>query len=178
MGVDIAGNTISTSGSGIAVNGGFTFNGSGVPSKTGLPGFCGYKGGGNGLYYSATTGWEVNNCPTFNNGLNTTNGVFTCPVAGYYAMGFNGILNGSSSASDYGYACFAKNGVATYWIHWNINNAWNNGGCSSLFDCAAGDTLCLLINAPNMPAYNSIARTNGRGLYPEHHHCVWCVYVG
>ena len=86
------------------------------------------------------------------------NGVFTCPVAGFYAMGYNGIHRGGSGIpagfNTYGYAAFAKNGAMSYFVHWNqaADTYWNTGGTSALFSCAAGDTLALFVNRPPVSA--------------------------
>lgn len=177
-GITISGNTAS----GIAISPGLTFNSQGYSVATALPGYSGFKSSAaNWLLYSGTSGWEINNARWSGGGLNTTNGVFTCPVAGYYAVGFNGIANGGSNWDDgtsYGYAGFAKNGALSYFIHWNLvsGNAWDNCGGSSIFQCAAGDTLAFFINRSPSPVGS--AQTYGRGWYPDDHHAVWCVLVG
>lgn len=181
MGLNIGGATIATSGTGISLNNGITFNSSGQAAlSTNLPGYSGWKEiAGNQLQYSTGSGWPINNA-LWNNGLNTSTGVFTCPVAGYYAVGFNGIANGGSDDSTtYGYAAFAKNGALSYFIHWNKRNTngWQQCGGSSVFSCAVGDTLAFFINqspAPvvaNAPAFN-------RGWYHSNHHAVWCHLIG
>ncbi len=110
--------------------------------------------------------------------------MFTCPVAGYYAIGYNGIHNGGSGIpatfNTYGYGGFAKNGSLAYWNHWNLssNNSWNTGGTSALFFCAAGDTLTMHINTAPAPTGTGDAHTYNTGLYPDSHHAVWCKRVG
>ena len=94
MGIDIAGATIVKSGSGIALNS-LVFNSAGQGSANPIPGYVGFKSGGS-TYYSAVTGWGIN-AANWQSGLNLSNGVFTCPVAGYYAMGYNGIHRGGSN---------------------------------------------------------------------------------
>ena len=184
MGFDIGGSTIiKNAGNFISLNS-LVFNSSGHGSANPLPGYSGWKGGGS-TYYSAPTGWEINTV-NWQSGLNTGNGVFTCPVAGLYAMGYNGIHNGGSGRpaglNTYGYAGFAKNGALSYYVHWNqgattTNTAWNTGGTSALFSCAAGDTLALFINRSPTPLAPD-SQSQNYGLYPNTHHAVWCKLVG
>jgi len=189
MGINISGSTINSSGSGIAMNTNFVFNSSGqgsdlyTSSTFGLVGYSGWKDiSGDEVQYSYTTGWPINNF-SYNSGhINTSTGVFTCPVAGYYAVGFNGIANGGSwtgSGYGYGYAGFAKNGALSYWIHFNVSssNSWNQAGGSSVFSCAAGDTLAFFINQSPAP---DTGYTHGYnvGWYPHNHHAIWCKLIG
>jgi len=182
MGIDIGGATIATSGSGIALNSALVFNASGHGAFLSPQGYMGSKTGAT-LYYSAVTGWEINTA-LWQSNLNTTNGVFTCPVAGYYAMGYNAIHRGGSNSpaglNTYGYAGFAKNGALSYFIHWNLNhvtNAWGTGGTSALFQCAAGDTLALFVNRSPSPAGPDVISQN-YGVYPDTLNVVWCKRVG
>jgi hypothetical protein len=104
-------------------------------------------------------------------------------------MGYNCIHRGgtgipSSGVVTSGYACFSKNGVQTYFIHWNqaLYNipgytSWNSGGQSMLFNCAAGDTLIFAVNVAPAPA-NAVAVSNNYGKYPNYHGAVWCRLVG
>ena len=182
MGLNLNGITFNSVSSGIAISPGVTFNSSGFAYNSDLPGYSGYKDIAGGTYYSAVSGWEINQTSWNGGGLNTTNGVFTCPVAGYYAVGFNGIAQGGSgwdNGQTYGYAGFAKNGALSYFIHWNLSsgNAWNQSGGSSVFYCSAGDTLALFINRSPAPTTAS-AQTYNRGWYPQNHHAVWCVLIG
>jgi hypothetical protein len=180
MGIDIAGITIvKNAGSGITLNTSLVFNSSGQGTANAIPGYTGWKAGGN--YWSAPSGWETN-VVNWQSGLNLANGIFTCPVAGYYALGYNGLHRGASNLpagyNTYGYSCFGKNGAASYFVHWNIGTQlyWNTGGTSALFSCAAGDTLALFINrapSPINPDY-----IDGYGLYPNEHHAIWCKLVG
>jgi hypothetical protein len=182
MGIDIAGATIVKSGAGVALNTSLVFNSAGQGTANSAPGYVAWLTSGT-LYYSPSTGWPMN---TFGwqSGLNASNGVFTCPVAGIYAMGYNGIHRGGSNVpvgyNTYGYSMFCKNGAASYWVHWNqgTNTMWNTGGTSVLFQCAAGDTLALFVNCspPTQIAANTIAQNYG--LYPDTLHCVWCKLVG
>ena len=181
MGIDIGGSTIVKNASaGISLNS-LVFNPSGYGSANPIPGYHAWKGGGS-TYYAAPTGWELNT-PQWQSGLNTGNGVFTCPVAGIYAMGYNGIHRGGSNIpagfNTYGYGGFAKNGALSYFVHWNqgADTYWNTGGTSALFQCAAGDTLALFINRPRTPASPDGISQN-YGLYPNTHNYVWCKLVG
>jgi hypothetical protein len=184
MGIDIGGIPIVANAShGLTLNNVLAFNHDGQGSANPIPGYAGWKGSHNGLYYSGPSGWEINNV-IWQSGLNTSNGVFTCPVAGLYALGWNGIHRGGSNFpsgfNTYGYGAFAKNGVMKYWVHWNCVNStnyWVTGGASALFSCAAGDTLALFINrSPTSVGPDCVSQN--LGLYPEAHHCVWCKLVG
>lgn len=183
MGIDISSLTINSANSGIIINPGITFNSLGYASNSALPGYSGYKDiAGNDVLYSPVTGWPINMTKWNGGGLNTTNGVFTCPVAGHYAVGFNGISNGGGTDSvgnTVGYMGFAKNGVLTYYIHINkaATNGWQQGGGSSLFKCVVGDTLAFFINRAPSPV-GPVTQANNRGWYPHNHHAIWCVLVG
>lgn len=181
MGIDIAGITIAkNAGSGITLNTALVFNSAGQGAANAIPGYTGWKNAAN--YWAAPTGWEIN-VVNWQSGLNTSTGVFTCPVAGYYALGYNGLHRGGSNLpagyNTYSYSGFGKNGALSYFVHWNMSgttNVWDVGGTSALFSCAAGDTLALFISrapAPLPPQY-----VDGYGLYPSEHHAVWCKLVG
>ncbi len=183
MGIDIAGATIVKNvDNGVSLNS-LIFNAAGQGTANATPGYLGAKSGA-ANFYSATTGWEINST-NWQSGLHASNGVFTCPVAGIYAMGYNGIHKGGSGLpagfNTYGYSAFAKNGVVAYHTHWNQGatgtTVWHSGGCSALFSCAAGDTLALFVNRAPSPAGPDVVSQN-YGLYPNEHHAVWCRLVG
>ena len=183
MGIDISSLSINSVNSGITINPGITFNSLGYAVNSSLPGYSGYKDiSGDESKISPVTGWPINNTKWNGGGLNTTNGVFTCPVAGYYAVGFNGISDGGGTdavGNTVGYMGFAKNGILDYFIHVNksTTNAWQQAGGSSLFQCAVGDTLALFINrAPTL--VGPATQANNKGWYPHNHHAIWCVLVG
>jgi hypothetical protein len=178
MGLDISGSTILAAGSGLTINSGFSINASGYAAPTNLPGYSGYRSGGS-LYYSTGSGWIINGTSWNSIALNTSTGVFTCPVAGFYAVGFNGIAIGYGTEGSYGYAGFGKNGALSYYIHWNLadGNAWQQSGGSSVFNCAVNDTLSFYINQSPSPVATA-AITNNRGWYPDNHHAVWCILIG
>ncbi|HEY6617417.1 MAG TPA: hypothetical protein VIZ32_22975 [Vicinamibacterales bacterium] len=181
MGIDIGGNTIVKNASNFISINSLVFSPSGHGTTNSIPGYAAWKSGGS-TYYSAPSGWELN-AATWQSGLNLSNGVFTCPVAGLYAMGYNGLHRGGSNIpagyNTYGYAGFAKNGALSYFVHWNQSTGtyWNVGGTSALFSCAAGDTLALFVNRPPSPNGPDVYSQN-YGLYPSEHQCVWCKLVG
>src|SRR4029077_5434681 len=181
MGFDIAGIPIVSNAGGITFNNTLDFNAAGQGSARPIPGYAAWKGGGS-TYYAGVSGWELNTA-SWQSSLNLANGVFTCPVAGIYAMGYNGIHRGGGNIptglNTYGYSAFAKNGAMAYHTHWNMGpaNQWNTGGASALFQCAAGDTLALFVNRSPSPVGPDCVSQNF-GLYPDTHHCVWCKLVG
>ena len=178
MGLDIGGSTIVKNASNFISLNSLVFNPSGHGSANSIPGYSGWKAGS--TYYSAPSGWETT-VANWQSSLNTGNGIFTCPVAGFYAMGYDSIHNGGQSwnGSTFGYAGFAKNGALSYFTHWNMDprNGWCTGGCSALFSCAAGDTLTLLVNRSPLSAGGD-AIANNMGMYPNSHHAIWCKLVG
>lgn len=180
MGIDIGGATIIKNASaGISLNS-LVFSPSGHGSTNAIPGYSGWKAGS--TYYSSGQGWETTQA-NWQSSLNTGNGVFTCPVAGFYAMGYDSIHNGGqgwpAGQNTYGYSAFARNGAMSYHTHWNgdSRNGWMTGGCSALFSCAAGDTLALFVNQAPVPGSpNGVAQN--MGMYPNSHHVIWCRLVG
>jgi hypothetical protein len=182
MGIDIAGATIVKT-AGITLNS-LVFDASGRGTANPIPGYNGAKISGS-TYYSGASGWEVNSAD-WQSGLNLSNGVFTCPVTGLYAVGWDGIHRGGSGIpagyNTYSYGGFAKNGVLSYFVHWNQSQAagyasWHSGGSAALFNCAAGDWLGLFINRTPSPVGPDCVSQN-YGLYPDNHHAVWCKLVG
>lgn len=182
MGLDIGGNLIvKNAANGVSLNS-LAFNAAGQGCSFNSPGYSGWKNGTPNTFYGGPTGWETN---AANWAANVNNGLFTCPVAGMYAMGYNGIHIGGdgypAGQSTYGYGAFLKNGVANYFVHWNSGGAsnayWANGGQSVLISAAAGDTLALYINQPPIGAGGQ-AVANNFGLYPNSHGAVWCRLVG
>jgi len=181
MGIDMSGVGIYKNASNGVTLHYVNFNSVGQGAAGSVPGYMGWQAGGSN-FYAAPTGWLIN-AVNWQAYLNTGNGVFTCPVAGYYAMGYNGIHNGGSGIpagyNTFGYAGFAKNGALSYFVHWNQSTGtyWNTGGTSILFSCAAGDTLALFVNRSPSPVGPDSQGLN-YGLYPNTHNYIWCKLVG
>lgn len=185
MAIYVGGSTVAASGSGITLNSGFAFNANGVGAIADLPGFNARNANGAsgylGWYSSTGTGWPLGQI-SWQSGL--SGALFTCPIAGYYAVGYNGIHNGGSftgsPATTYGYAAILQNDTIVYWNHWNVSssNAWNNGGLCGVLNCAANDTIRMKVNQSPVPFAGASYGTQNLGLYPDTHHNVWCVLVG
>jgi hypothetical protein len=182
MGFNIGGQTISASGTGIALNTNTVFSSGGLSTVTGLPGFNAFNNSG-GQYYSLTTGTPTNPQWTSGQLVNAT-GVFTATVAGYYFVSYDGIHNGGQNIpaahNTYGYGGWAKNGALSYYNHWNVStSAWNQGGAFAIFSLAVGDTVALFINRAPTPLSEAGA-TGGYnyGLYPSQHGSLFAILIG
>ena len=114
------------------------------------PIFSGYRSSGANWVGSASVSIWVVNQPYVNNGncYNTSNGYFTCPVAGYYRI-FGSALMGNT-----GYATLfmVKNGVVSVGLaHGNANGAshWYVTSFQVVVYCAANDTLAIGYQTPS-----------------------------
>lgn len=76
----------------------------------------------------------------FNNGghYNSSNGVFTSPVSGYYAFGVSTNFSNDSNPKQF---IFMKNGSAQARIYADMSVSWTPVSASHTFYLAAGDTL-------------------------------------
>ena len=86
-----------------------------------------YNAGGNPLL--VTAGENVGSC--WNNG----NGLFTCPVAGYYMTAMCAIAGNASS----GYLHVRKNNVTQHFTHWNHQGSWHFISLCAVLLAAAND---------------------------------------
>jgi hypothetical protein len=136
-------------------------------------------------YQPAASGWMNNGAGSLANAFyvannlvinrgghyNTSNGRFTCPVAGAYAMFYQTIAWASPG---YGYVDVYKNGSGTgMFAHYNLTNLpggnnWANLNVNAVIDCAANDYLQFYI------------RTVGgnNGAYPSAHNGFSIFYLG
>jgi len=143
MGIDIGGvatltapggNTLSLDGTAANV---MRVNASGILTRSITPYMRGqisgqagtYNAGGNPLLVTADV--NTGNC------WNNANGLWTCPVAGYYMMAWGSIAGPVSS----GYPHLFKNGGSMHFTHWNCNSSWHYISISGIILCAASDTL-------------------------------------
>ena len=98
--------------------------------------------GGAGTTSSAATQEVTNMSVIVNNGnhYNTSNGRFTCPIAGIYEVNAHMLSN---YAAAYNWIAIFKNGSPFQNMHWNPDSASGHHytGLSTLVTCAVNDTL-------------------------------------
>ena len=98
--------------------------------------------GGSGTTSSAATQEVTNMSVIVNNGnhYNTSNGRFTCPIAGIYEVNAHMLSN---YAAAYNWIAIFKNGSPFQNMHWNpgSNSGHHYTGLSCLVTCAVNDTL-------------------------------------
>ncbi len=178
MGLNIGGQTVTASDTGVAFNTNCIFNSNGLTTINGLPGY--ESENNSATYYSLVTGTP--SVAKWTSGqLNGSTGVFTAVVAGFYFAAYQGIHNGGSGVppgyNAYGYGGWAKNGALSYFIHWNVTaSPWNQGGAFAIFNLAVGDTLALFINRSPAPVADGQAAN--AGLYPIAHGSFYVILIG
>lgn len=84
---------------------------------------------------------------------NASTGLFTCPVAGKYLVGMNGIAagQGQGNGASHGYFAIMKNGGTYVYSHWSTGGYWGHVTESCIMDCALGDTISFSINTSPGP---------------------------
>ena len=92
-----------------------------------------YSAGGGG-YMLVTVDEQVGSC------YNPANGLWTCPVAGYYYVQMGGIATGTSGGlQGTGYAYIFKNGGNYAFTHWNHVANWHYVNLSAVVIANPGD---------------------------------------
>ena len=121
---------------------------------------------------SGYTGIWICNETTINRGnhYNTSTGYFTCPVAGAYAVFFQGI--GAANAG-YGYARILVNGVDVgMYTHYSVTtydtSRWGNPNVNGVVSCSVNDTIAVSV---------SVSAGN-TGIYPFQHNTMSIIYLG
>lgn len=114
------------------------FDSDGVVTKPAHP----MASAGSGTTSTAATQEVTNMSVIVNNGnhYNSSNGRFTCPVAGTYEVTVHMLSN---YAAAYNWAAIFKNGSPVQTMHWNpgTNSGHHYTGLSCLQTCAVNDTL-------------------------------------
>lgn len=159
MGLNIGGSaTITSPGTTLSVDGAsqwMAVNASGIVTRPQAPYMRGQISGQISVYNAG--GGPLLVVPDVNRGncWNSANGIWTCPVAGYYMMTWGAIAGPQSS----GYPGLMKNGANYHYTHWNHVGNWHFIALSSAIQCAAGDTLYFYIFSQNP----STAGVHGNG---------------
>lgn len=102
--------------------------------------------GNSGAYNSSTNGAEfcIWTAVRYNigNHYNTSNGIFTCPVAGKYLVSFHANWSSSGAGTWMMQQLYLNGSVYEQWYA-STYGAWMNEQGATVVDCAAGDTIRL-----------------------------------
>ena len=99
-----------------------------------------YNNSANNNQFCIWTGVRYN----IGNHYNTSNGNFTCPVAGKYFVSFHSNWYNSGAGSWIMIQVYKNSAVQEQWYHATIAGAsWMNEAGSTVLDCAANDTIAL-----------------------------------
>ena len=134
----------------------------GYVTKPYTPIFSGVRSGYGWESYPSASVW-IANLSLVNNGncYNTSNGLFTCPVTGYYKISAGILIGKADSATAYGYMMYAKNGAySTFLNHLNgsSGSVWATISYNITVSASVNDTLAV-----------GLVTVNGNAAYGDSH---------
>ena len=132
---------------------------SGIVTRSQTPYFRGQISGRGSYHNNAGGPLLVISDVNRGNCWNNANGIWTCPVAGYYIASMFSICGANS-----GYLYLYKNGVNQRYTHWNHSGGWHNVTLSGVLQCAAGDTIDWRIGSYN-PTTTGVHGNGNHAMY-------------